>query len=155
MAKKSKNTTKKITNRRASYDYQLSDSFTAGIVLTGRETKSLRLGHGHIRGAYITFKNNELWLINSTITGSKGIAIDETEQTRDRKLLVKKNELKAIVQAKNQGLSIIPTEILTGQRYIKLRLSLGRGKKHYDKRQVIKKRDQNRSNEIELQKSNY
>ncbi|MGI9027880.1 MAG: SsrA-binding protein SmpB [Candidatus Saccharimonadales bacterium] len=142
--KNKKPSVKRITNKRARFDYELGDSIMAGLVLTGAETKALRLGHGHLRGAYVTVRNNELWLLNATITGFNGVKLDETEQTRSRKLLLKSREIKGLLEAKKQGKSIIPTELLTQGRYIKIRISTGTGKKHYDKRESLKKRDQQR-----------
>jgi SsrA-binding protein len=144
MAKKKSAQPKKISNRRARYDYELGDSLVVGLELTGAETKSLRMGHGHLRGAYVTVKGDELFLINATIAGSSGIPIDESDQTRARKVLAKRREINALMAAKQQGRTIVPLEILTGGRYVKLRLSAGKGKKRYDKRQVIKKREQER-----------
>lgn len=141
VAKKKSATTKRITNKRAKFDYDLGDSFVAGISLTGAETKALRMGHGHLRGAYITVKDNELYLLNATITGFNGVKLDETEQTRTRKLLMKRREIDELIEQKNQGKSIIPTELLTQGRYIKVRLAVGTGRKKADKREVIKKRD--------------
>ncbi len=143
MAKKQVQT-KKITNKRAKFDYNLKDSYLAGLVLTGRETKSLRLGHGHLRGAYVVVKDNELYLLNATITGFLGGKLTESEQVRTRKLLLKKRELDELIEAKKQGKNIIPTEIVTNQKYIKLRISTGTGRKKYDKRELLKKRDQSR-----------
>jgi SsrA-binding protein len=149
MAKK-KPQTKKIQNRRARHDYELGDSLVVGLELTGKETKSLRMGHGHLRGAYVTVKGDELFLINATVAGTSGIPIDESEQTRARKVLAKRREIKALMAAKQQGQTIVPLELLTGGRYIKLRLSVGRGKKRYDKRHVLKARDDQRRAQIEL-----
>jgi SsrA-binding protein len=137
--------TKQISNRRARHDYDLGDSLVLGISLTGAETKALRKGQGHIRGAYVTVKDGELWLLNSTITGDKGIHIPEEQQTRSRKLLAKRREIDGLVAAKQQGLAIVPLEVLTRGKYIKVRISAGRGKKLYDKRQSIKKRDELRT----------
>jgi SsrA-binding protein len=145
MAKRKPNTTKRISNRRARFDYDLGDSLVVGISLTGAETKSLRRGHGHIRGAYVIVKDGELWLLNATITGDSAIRIPEEQQTRSRKLLAKKKEIEALMAAKQQGQTIIPLEILTHGRYVKVRISAGRGKKLYDKRQVIKARDEKRN----------
>jgi SsrA-binding protein len=144
--KKKRPNTRQISNRRARYDYQLGDSLVAGLELKGSEVRSLRLGHGHLRGAYVTVKDGELWLINATITGSNGNAIPEYDQTRARKVLAKHREINALLEAKQQGQTIVPLEILTGGRYIKLRLAVGRGKKLYDKREAIKKRDLERQN---------
>jgi SsrA-binding protein len=143
MAKK-KQAPKAISNRRARHDYTLGDSFVVGLALTGPETKALRTHHGHLQGAYVTVKDNELWLINATITGGTGLPISEQEQTRSRKLLAKRREINELIAAKQQGMTIVPLEILTGGRYIKLRIAVGRGKKRYDKRQTLKKRDEER-----------
>jgi len=150
MAKKKPNQTKRITNRRASHDYELGDSLVAGLELSGAETKALRMGHGQLRGAYVTVKQGELFLINATISGTSGIPISESDQTRARKLLAKRREIEALMEAKQQGKTIVPLEILTGGRYIKLRLSVGRGKKRYDKRQTLKARDDARRTQAEL-----
>ena len=143
MAKKPRKTGT-ITNKRARYDYQLGDILIVGMQLNGAETKDLRLGHGQLRGAYVTEKNSELWLINAQITGDRGIAIDETTQTRSRKLLAKRAEIDRLIQAKAQGMTIVPLEVLNRGRYIKLKIALGRGKKRYDKRETLKRRQQER-----------
>ncbi len=144
-AKKKPNQPKTIKNRRARFDYELGDSLVAGLELTGAEAKALRMGHGELRGAYVTFKDGELYLLNATIHGTNGIPIDETDQTRTRKLLVKKREIARLTEAKQQGRTIVPLEILTQGRYVKVRISVGKGKKNYDKRQTMKARDENRS----------
>lgn len=144
MKKKRGNQPKQITNRRARYDYELSDGLVAGLQLTGAETKALRLGHGQLTGAYVTVKEGELWLINATISSSAGVPISESDQTRSRKLLVKRREINQLMQAKQDGKTIVPTQILTGGRYIKIKIAVGRGKKRYDKRQTIKKREADR-----------
>src|SRR5438309_6911658 len=120
MAKKKSLQTKHITNRRARHDYELGDSLVVGIELSGAEVKSLRMGHGHIRGAYVTVKDGELYLINATIAGSSGILITESDQTRARKLLAKRREIDHLIATKQQGRTIVPLEILTGGRYIKV-----------------------------------
>ncbi len=145
MAKKKRQRTKTISNRRARHDYELGDSLVAGISLSGAETKALRMGHGQLRGAYVTVKDSELFLINATISGTSGIPINESDQTRARKLLAKKREIEHLMAAKQQGQTIIPLEILTRGRYIKVRISVGRGKKLYDKRQTLNKRDEQRA----------
>jgi len=144
MAKKKPNQAKLITNRRARFDYELGDSLVVGLALSGAETKSLRMGHGQLRGAYVTVKEGELWLINATINGTSGIPIEESDQTRARKLLAKKREIAALIEAKQQGRTIVPLEMLTQGRYIKLRIAIGKGKKRYDKRETIKKREESR-----------
>ena len=143
MAKSSRNTGN-ITNRRARYDYELGDSLVVGLELSGGEAKSLRLGHGQLRGAYVIEKCGELWLINAQITGAKGILIPENDQTRSRKLLAKRKEIDQLIAARQQGNAIVPLELLTRGRYIKLRIAVGKGKKRYDKRETIKRRQQER-----------
>src|SRR6266702_2066792 len=144
MAKKKQAHTKQITNGRARDDYELGDSLVAGLQLTGAETKALRMGHGQLRGAYVTLKNGELWLLNARISSTNGVPIDETTQTRSRKLLAKKREIEKLIEAKQQGRSIVPLQMLTGGRFIKIRIAIGKGKKHYDKRAALKARDENR-----------
>ena len=144
MKKRPSHQTKQIVNRRARHDYELGDGLIVGIALTGRETKSLRLGHGQLRGAYVTVKDGELWLVNAAINGTSGIPISDTEQTRNRRLLAKHREIKALVEAKQQGRTIVPLELLTTGRYIKLRIAVGKGKKQYDKRATLKKREESR-----------
>ena len=144
MAKKKATGPKQISNRRARHDYDLGDSLVVGIQLSGAEVKSLRRGHGHIRGSYVNVKDNELWLFNATITGENAIPVPEDQQTRNRKLLAKRKQIDELVAAKQQGQTIVPLELLTGGRFIKVRIAAGRGRKKYDKREVIKKRDQDR-----------
>jgi SsrA-binding protein len=142
--KKRPNLPKQITNRRARHDYELGDSLVAGISLTGGETKALRMGHGQLRGAYVVIKDNELWLINATIVGNKGVSVPEDQRTRSRKLLAKKREIEHLQESKQQGRTIVPLEILTGGRHIKVRIAIGKGKKLYDKRNALKTRDESR-----------
>lgn len=136
--------TKSIQNRRARHDYELGDSIVVGLELTGAEAKNLRMGHGQLRGAYITVKDDELYLLNATINGTSGIPIEESDQTRTRKVLAKRREINALIEAKQQGRTIVPLEVLTRGRYIKLRIAIGKGKKLYDKRATLKKRDTDR-----------
>lgn len=142
--KKQANQTKQIVNRRARHDYELGDSLVAGISLTGQETKALRMGHGQLRGAYVTVKDGELWLVNAAINNTTNIKMTEQDQTRSRKLLAKRREINALIDAKQQGRTIVPLEILTSGRYVKVRIAVGKGRKNYDKRQAIKKRDEQR-----------
>ncbi|HSX05882.1 MAG TPA: SsrA-binding protein SmpB [Candidatus Saccharimonadales bacterium] len=135
---------KTIQNRRARFDYELGDSLVVGLALTGAETKSLRMGHGQLRGAYVTIKDNELYLLNGAIQGTNGVPVPESDQTRTRKLLAKRREIDALIVAKQQGKTIVPLELLTGGRFIKLRIAIGKGKRQYDKRATLKARDENR-----------
>lgn len=150
--KKKQSQTKQIQNRRARHDYDLGDGLVVGIALSGAETKSLRRGHGHLRGAYVTVKDGELWLFNATITGDNAVQIASDDQTRSRKLLAKRSQIDELIAAKQQGQSIVPLELLTNGRYIKLRIAAGRGRKNYDKRQLLKKRDEIRQIEQSVKK---
>lgn len=133
-----------IVNRRARYDYALGDSLVVGLELSGGEAKSLRLGHGQLRGAYVAEQNNELYLINAQIISSKGVPIPDDQQSRSRKILAKRREIDSLMAARRQGNTIVPLELLTRGRYIKLRIAVGRGKRRYDKRETIKRRQQER-----------
>ncbi|HLG91143.1 MAG TPA: SsrA-binding protein SmpB [Candidatus Saccharimonadales bacterium] len=144
MAKKKAKGDKRITNKRARFDYELGDSLVVGLQLTGAETKALRMGNGTLRGAYVTVKDNELWLINAQVSSTRGIQIPDDAQTRTRKLLAKRAEIDRLIATKQQGNTIVPLELLTGGRYIKLRIAAGKGKKTYDKRETIKRRQQER-----------
>ncbi len=150
MAKKKAVKPSAIKNRRASHDYALDDSLLVGIMLNGAETKALRHGRGQLRGAYVTVKDGELWLLNATISAMPGIPIDETMQTRSRKLLAKRKEIDKLIATKQQGQTIVPLEILTKGRFIKLRIAAGRGKKHYDKRQTLKTKDATREANVAI-----
>ena len=150
--RKKPQTAKRIQNRRARFDYELGDSLVVGLELNGREAKSLRMGHGHLRGAYVTVKDGELWLINATITGTNGIPITDTEQTQARKVLAKRREIDALIASKQDSKTIVPLEILTRGRYVKLRIAVGKGKKLYDKRRAIQKRETDRRIEAQLKR---
>lgn len=135
-----------IVNRRASFDYQLDDELTTGIVLTGPEVRAARDGRVQLKGAFVTLRNNELWLNNasfSLVLNNKGEQAT-TVDTSPRKLLAHRKQIDALNKEKQTGLSIVPLRLLTRGRHIKLVIALGKGKKRYDKRQTIKRRDQER-----------
>lgn len=115
-----------------------------GLQLTGAETKALRMGHGQLQGAYVTVKDGELWLVNSQVNSLQGVPISEDNQIRSRKLLAKRKEIEKLVTEKQSGRTIVPLELLTKGRYIKLRIAVGKGKKRYDKRETLKRRQQER-----------
>lgn len=115
------------------------------MALSGMEAKSLRLGHGQLQGAYVAVKDSELYLIGATIHGTTGIPIGDDGKDRTRKLLARRREIDALIAAKSQGRTIVPLEILTRGRFIKLRIAVGTGKKRYDKREALKRKDQERT----------
>lgn len=133
-----------IVNRRASYDYELGDELVVGLSLNGREVRAARLGHVQLKGSYVNVKGSELWLNNasfSVINNEKGTTNARAIDDSPRRLLAKRREIEQLEGAKQQGMTIVPTKLLTSGRYIKLVIAVGKGKKHYDKRQAIKKRD--------------
>ena len=144
---KKKSTPRSIVNRRASFDYELSADLVVGIVLTGAETKAARLGHVQLKGSYVTINNNELWLINASFsvrTNEKGGG--RTVDNRSRKLLAHRQQIDKFIASKKDGLTIVPTKLLANGKFIKLVIAIGKGKKRYDKREIIKKRDIARDN---------
>lgn len=128
-------------NRRALFDYSFESTITAGMSLRGDEVKSIRNGQISLKGSYARIKNNELWLLNTHISKySHSPANDSYDPLRTRKLLVTKKELSKIKNAIDDKKQIIPISVLAG-RHIKVELGIGKARKKYDKRQVIKKRD--------------
>lgn len=133
-----------IINRRARYDYELGDDLVVGMSLNGREVRAARLGHIQLKGSYVSTKGGELWLTNasfSVVNNEKGATNARTVDDSPRKLLAKRREIEQLEAAKKQGMTIVPTKLLTSGRYIKLVIALGKGKKNYDKRHSIKRRD--------------
>ncbi len=144
--KKKRVATGAIVNRRASYDYALDEDLKVGIVLNGREARAARDGRVQLKGSFVTIRNNELWLNNasfSLVLNSKGIN-ETTVDTSARKLLASRKQIDDLAERKQAGMSIVPLKLLTRGRFIKVVIALGKGKKNYDKRQAIKKRDQDR-----------
>lgn len=145
-----KNPEKKIEikNRKADYQYYLLTSYTAGIVLTGTEIKSIRAGKANITDAYCSFTHNELWVHNMHISEYAAGSYNNHQPKRDRKLLLTKRELrKLLVKLNERGFTIVPTLLWINEKgYAKLDISLAKGKKLYDKRENIKMRDERRHN---------
>lgn len=141
--KKKHPSTGTIQNKRARFDYELKDSFMAGIVLSGAEVRSVRMSHASLQGSFVTVKDGEAWLMNAQVMPVKTNAahLPSEMQTRNRKLLLKKRELDTLTEAKNQGYTVVPLKLLTKGRFIKIEIAIARGKKQYDKRETIKKRD--------------
>ena len=138
-----------VVNRRARYDYTLGDEVVAGLVLTGPEVRAARDNHVQLKGAYVQVKDNELWLQNASFSlkiNDKGISGTRSVDISPRKLLAKRREIDHLLEGKKQGMTIVPTKLLTAGRYIKVVIALGKGKKNYDKRQTIKQRDLEREN---------
>ena len=144
MAKKSDSSAKLVVNRRARFDYDIHDEFKVGVVLTGPEVRSVRDGRASLRGAFVTVKNGELWLTNSSFTLKSQGKDEPVVDTSPRKILAKKKEVEQLIAAKDSGLTIVPLTMTTNTRYIKLAIATAKGKKSYDKRETIKRRDTER-----------
>lgn len=132
-----------ITNKKAKFDYEFIDTYEAGIQLTGSEIKSIREGRASFTDAFCHFMRNELWVKGIHISGYKFATYNGHEETRERKLLLKKRELNKLRKGvEEKGYTIIPYKIYINQRgWAKLQIALARGKKQFDKRETIKKRD--------------
>lgn len=135
-----------IKNKKASYEYFLFDEYIAGIQLYGTEIKSIRNGKASIAEAYCSFTGHELFIRNMHIAEYSYGSYNNHEPKRDRKLLLTQRELKKLLGKLNErGFTIIPLELFIDERGLaKLRISLARGKKFYDKRDTIRKKDQAR-----------
>lgn len=131
-----------INNRRAFYDYEISESFEAGLVLTGSEVKSLRQGGGAISEAFARIKNNEIWLEGMHIPKYNQASYNNHEPLRNRKLLLHKRQILVIRKGiERKGLTLVPTKLYFHNGWVKISIALARGKKKHDKRQAEAKRE--------------
>ena len=119
-------------NRRAHYDYQLGEELVVGMSLTGPEVRLIRDHHVQLKGSYVTIRNGELWLYGLTLGA---------ETAENIRLLATRKQIEGLERAKVAGSTIVPVKLLGGGRHIKLVIAVGKGKKKYDKRETIKKRD--------------
>ncbi len=135
-----------IKNRRASFDYHLDEKYVAGLVLNGSEVKSIRAGDANLTDSFCHFMNDELWVKGIHISGYKQASYNGHEESRERKLLLTKKELKKIRRKlEEKGYTLIPTRLFISERgFIKLEIALARGKKQYDKRESLKQKDMKR-----------
>lgn len=132
-----------IKNKKASFEYEFIDKYVAGIMLSGSEIKSIRLGKVSLQEAYCFFKKNELFIKNMNIASYAEASYNDHDPRRDRKLLLQKKELRKLKKKLDEkGLSIVPIRLFINQRGLaKLEIALAKGKKLFDKRQTIKDRD--------------
>ncbi len=135
-----------ILNKRAKFDYEILDKYTAGIVLSGTEIKSIRLGKASITESFCEFHEGELFVINSTIEEYLYGTHYNHKTKSERKLLLNKKELKKLNKdSDNKGLTIVPLRLFTNEKGLaKLEIALCRGKKNYDKRETLKEQDTKR-----------
>lgn len=147
LKKKKRTEPQAVVNRRARFDYELGDEIVAGIVLTGPEVRAARDGHVQLKGSFVTIRNNELWLNNTSFSLKqpvKGEANARTVDTSPRKLLANRKQIDTLGVRKKDGMTIVPTTLIITGKFIKLVIALGKGKKRHDKRETIKRRDQER-----------
>ncbi|MCM1037531.1 MAG: SsrA-binding protein SmpB [Bacteroides sp.] len=135
-----------IKNRRATFDYEITDTYTAGIVLTGTEIKSIRLGKASLVDTFCYVHRGEVWVKNMYIAEYFYGTYNNHAERRDRKLLLNRKEIAALTKASEAaGYTIVPLRLFVSQRgYAKLVVGVARGKKEYDKRQSIRERDDRR-----------
>ena len=140
---KKKPTPINIKNKKASFDYEFVDTYTAGIVLTGTEIKSIRLGKASLVDTYCYFINGELWVKNMHISEYFYGSYNNHKADRDRKLLLSKKELAKLQKGlQDKGFTIVPTLLFINERGLaKLKIALAKGKKQFDKRQSLKDKD--------------
>lgn len=135
-----------IKNKRATFDYELTDVYTAGIVLTGTEIKSIRLGKASLVDTFCYFANGELWVKSMHIAEYFYGSYNNHSARRERKLLLSKKELDKLArELKNPGFTIVPVRMFINEKGLaKLVIALARGKKEYDKRQSLREKDDKR-----------
>jgi SsrA-binding protein len=144
----------KITNKRAFFDYQILEKFEAGINLYGAEVKAIRLGHADLSGAHVRIMGNEAYLINAKIFPYKYSRPENYDEKRTRKLLLHKKEIIALKsKTEGQNLALVPISVYTTKSFIKVEIALGKGKKQYDKKEAIKKKDIQREVEQEMEEN--
>jgi len=134
-------------NPRAKFDYEILETYEAGVVLAGYEVKSVKKGHISLRGAYVVIRDNQATLLNAHISAyqPKNMPADY-DPTRTRKLLLHAKEIKSLIGKTHQkGLTLVAMRVYTKHNRIKLEIGLGKGKKKIDKRETIKKREADRS----------
>lgn len=135
-----------VSNRRATYNYEILDTWEAGIALQGTEIKSLRDNGGTLQDAYVKIVSNEAWLVAAGISPYRYGNVHNHEEKRDRKLLLHKREIAALKTASQEkGLTIIPLAFYLKNGRVKVRLATAKGKKSHDKREAIKEREDKRS----------
>lgn len=151
--KKKPNSSAAIVNRRARFDYELGDEIVAGLQLSGPEVRAARDGHIQLKGSYVSLTKGELWLTNASFSlklNQRGLENARTVDTTPRKLLASRKQIESLEHHKKSGFTVVPTKLLTRGKYIKLVIALGKGKKNYDKRQTIKKRDLERETKKQI-----
>ncbi len=130
-------------NRKALYDYEILEKFEAGLVLTGHEVKSAKMGHINLQGSYVIIQNQEIWLLNASIAPFQPKnAPAGYDPVRTRKLLSHRHEIQSLIgKTRLKGLTLVPLRVYTKKAKVKLEFALAKGKHKADKREKIMKRD--------------
>ena len=147
--KKNQTDAKNVINRRAGFDYELGEEIVAGMSLTGPEVRAVRDGRVSLKGAFVTIrkerKSDELWLNNASFSlKNSGEGQSDTIDTSPKKLLASRKQIDDLIHQKQSGMTIVPIKLLAGGRYIKLAIAPGKGKKQYDKRETLKRKQTER-----------
>jgi SsrA-binding protein len=139
------------TNRKARHDYEILDTYEAGLVLTGSEIKSIRAGHVNLREGFVQARGDELWLLNTHIAAYDQAGQFGHDPLRPRKLLLHRKEINRIAaRVQEKGLTIVPTMLYLTRGLAKVEIALARGKRQYDKRESLRRRDSQRQIERTL-----
>lgn len=134
-----------VKNRKATFDYEILDKYQAGIVLQGHEVKSLKNGGGQMQGCFVTLREGELWIEHLHIAQYKKATLLSYNPERPRKLLLRKAEIQKIAGALNtKGVTLVALACVAKNGFIKIEFGIGRGKKKFDKRESLKKKDERR-----------
>lgn len=133
-------------NKKALHDYEVLEKYEAGLVLLGHEVKSAKNGGANLKGSYVSLRDNEAWLVKARVAPyAKAGKLTNYDPERARKLLLHKKELRSLIgKLQQKGLTMVPISMYTKRHHVKVEIGLCRGKREYDKRQTIKKRELDR-----------
>ena len=138
-------------NKKANFEYFIISTYEAGIVLTGSEVKSIRLGHTSLADSFITFSKGEAFIKNMHVSTYKDASFDKLEEKRSRKLLLNRSEInKLISKVKEKGFTCVPLKVYLKDQLVKLEIALAKGKHTYDKRDTLAKKDIERDTQRQL-----
>jgi SsrA-binding protein len=145
-----------VSNRRARREYSIEETYEAGLVLKGSEIKSIRAGRANLQDSYVTIRDGEAWLVNTHVSPYKQASIENHEAKRDRKLLLNRREIDRLVgKVQAKGYTMIPLRLYLKNNRAKVEIALAKGKKLYDKRADLAKRQAQRDMERAMRRSRH
>jgi SsrA-binding protein len=145
-----------VSNRRARREYSIEETYEAGLVLKGSEIKSIRAGRANLQDSYVTIRDGEAWLVNTHVSPYKQASIENHEPKRDRKLLLNRREIDRLVgKVQAKGYTMIPLRLYLKNNRAKVEIALAKGKKLYDKRADLAKRQAQRDMERAMRRSRH